>query len=101
MPLLELIVEVLLHNMTCNTGKGHRAITPGIEAEVEFVVLDPLDATDTFLSTIRLQSRLFFRVPVRMLSRLTARAWPPKWLATAFAIEGFSATHSTRVMPHK
>jgi len=56
MPLLELIVEVLLHNMTCNTSKGHRAVAPGIEAEVEFVVFDPLDATDTFLSTIRLES---------------------------------------------
>jgi len=99
-PLLELIVEVLLHNMACNTCEGHRAIAPGIEAEVKFVVFDPLDAANSFLPTIRVTSYLFSS-PVRMVSRLTAWAWPPKWFATAFAIEGFSATHNTRVIPSK
>lgn len=100
MPLLVLIVEVLLHNMACNTCEGHRAIAPGIEAEVKFVVLDPLDAADSFLPTIRDTSYLSLS-PVRIVSRLTAWAWPPKWFATALAIEGFSATHNTRVITPK
>lgn len=52
--------------MPCNTCEGYRTLPPRLEAKIKLVVLDPLNAADTFLSHVslvldpRLEVRLFY-----------------------------------------
>jgi hypothetical protein len=94
MPLPEPLTKILSDDVPSNTSKRHGALSPLLEAEVELVVLHPCNTRDIFLHAVSLHLDILF---ARFLC--TALACPPRWFATAFAIEGFSATHNTRVMP--
>jgi hypothetical protein len=88
--------EVLGYDVAGNTCEGHIALSPLLEAKVESVVLDPLDTADAILCQV---SSFISPLPFRHERLLrTAVTLPPRWLATAFAIEGFSATHSTFIL---
>ena len=51
MPLLESITEVLCNDVSSNASEGYGTLSPGIEAEVELVVLHPRNATNSFLAS--------------------------------------------------
>ena len=98
MPFLEPIIEVLCDDMPCNACEGYRTLPPGLKAKVELVVLDPRDPASIFLVSECQHSVSPGVGAQRCAVAPTALACPPRWFATAFAIEGFSATHSTRAI---
>jgi uncharacterized protein (DUF2336 family) len=80
--------------MTRSACERHVALSPLLEAKVELIVLDPLDTANAVLRQV---SSIISPLPQERLLR-TVVTLPPRWLATAFAIEGFSATHSTLIL---
>lgn len=77
--------------MTSNTSHNNIASSPRwAEVELELVVFQPDKATNICLynNYYIVRTMQFTTVAV-----LTAGTFPPKCWATAFAIEGFSATH--------
>jgi len=96
-PFLEAFVEIMRHNVSRDASEGYGALAPLLEAKVELVVLDPSNPRDVFLGSCQRWGTWLDSQAYRSWLR-TARAWPPRWFATALAIDGFSATHSTRVM---
>jgi len=88
--------EVLRYDVAGNTCESNIALSPLLEAKVESVVLDPLNTADAILCHV---SPFISPLPFKHALLLrTAVTLPPRWLATAFAIEGFSATHSTFIL---
>lgn len=83
--------KVGLHEVTQHRSHGNFARTPSWKIKREFVILHILVAGDWVLY-------LSGHEVVWSLNVLTVWKWPPpRCPATAFAIEGFSATQSTLV----
>ena len=94
LPLPVSLGEVLRYNMTRSACERYVALPPLLEAKVELIVLDPLDTANAVLCQVSSSiSPLSQEHPQRTVVTL-----PPRWLATAFAIEGFSATQSTLIL---
>jgi hypothetical protein len=97
-PFAEPLMEILRDNVSSNACEGHRTRAPLLEAKVKLVVLDPRDPASIFLVSECQHSVSPGVGAQRCAVAPTALACPPRWFATAFAIEGFSATHSTRAI---
>jgi hypothetical protein len=82
--------------VTSDTCEGNVALSPLLETKVESVVLDPLYASNTILLLI--SSFVSHHSSFTTSPQRTVVTRPPRWFATALAIDGFSATHSTFIM---
>ena len=83
--------------VTSDTCEGNVALSPLLETKIESVVLDPRYASNIILLLISFFVSIHPSFTKKSPQR-TVVTRPPRWFATAFAIEGFSATHSTLIM---
>lgn len=83
--------------MPDDAGHGHGARAPGAaKVEVEYVVLDIWVATDVILRGFSIITTILHAECLQpgWSEQLTIRMEPPdRWVATALAMAGFSATH--------
>lgn len=82
--------------VTSDTREGNVTLSPLLKTKVESVILDPLYASNTVLLLI--SSFVSHHPSFTTSPQRTVVTRPPRWFATALAIDGFSATHSTFIM---